>query len=175
MSLTHPCFSQLSLRIRMSTGAQLFPAVLVSTCAACANSRDNSAGEASFMPVSRKQIWLHCKRMQGAFLGVCWCLIFYKGSMLPAPRLSLQDPRPPAPELPDQFVEEHVETPSHQEAPLPDTILGGRAVGVQLGIRLSGRNRGVLRLGAGYAHIIYIRMPEVDPEFLSSNLHHHSG
>ena len=68
---------------------------------------------------------------------MCWRLIFYKGSMLlPAPRLSPQDPRPPAPELPDQFVEEHVETPSHQEAPLPDTILGGRAVFGQLGIRL---------------------------------------
>lgn len=51
---------------------------------------------------------------------------------MPAPRLlsPLQDPRPPTPELPDQFIEEHVETPSHQEAPLPDTVLGGRGVTV---------------------------------------------
>ena len=35
MSPTHPFFSQLSLRIRTSTGAHLFPAVVVSTCAAC--------------------------------------------------------------------------------------------------------------------------------------------
>ena len=53
--------------------------------------------------------------------GIFWCQLHSYFS-------PLKDPRPPAPELPDQFIEEHVEMPSQQEAPLPDTILGGGGV-----------------------------------------------
>eukprot|EP00435_Cladocopium_sp_Y103_P010932 s3913_g2.t2 len=121
-----------------------------------------------------------------------------RARLLPSPLLGTvlpADPRPPAPELPDQFIEdwetegshgepcdveplnhaeaqlkhshvsyvshvtvlkfefctsspmssceqaleashqEHVEAPSHQEAPLPDTILGGMALFVEMDVR----------------------------------------
>jgi hypothetical protein len=134
MSPTHPFFSQLSLRIRTSTGAHLFPAVLVSTCAAC---MCKEPWRLSWRSMCHACFILFLGNTFGSIarvcLSMCWCLIFYKGYILvPAPRLlsPLQDPRPPTPELPDQFIEEHVETPSHQEAPLPDTVLGGRGVTV---------------------------------------------
>lgn len=73
MSPTHPFFSQLSLRIRTSTGAHLFPAVVVSTCAACmwlyvqraVTTKPTKHVSCLFHPVSRKHIRLHRKGMQG--------------------------------------------------------------------------------------------------------------
>eukprot|EP00913_Durusdinium_trenchii_P028079 g26326.t1 len=48
----------------------------------------------------------------------------------------LQDPRPPAPELPDHFTEEHLEA-IPTEAHLPDTILGGMALHFEMDVRES--------------------------------------
>lgn len=166
MSPTRPFFSQLSLRIRTSTGAQWCPPFPSSFgfnmrgmyVQRAVTTKPTKHVSCLLDPVSRKHIRLRCKGMQGCVL-------------VPAPRLlsPLQDPRPPTPELPDQFVEEHVETPSHQEAPLPDTILGGRGVTVvhsQASVSPldSGTNRMVFRLFASYAHTVYICIPEVDPE-----------
>lgn len=90
---------------------------------------------------------------------------------MPAPRLlsPLQDPRPPTPELPDQFIEEHVETPSHQEAPLPDTVLGGRKL-------LWTRARTACFFGCSLVTLIpytFVYQKLILKYFLNSNMYHH--
>eukprot|EP00434_Breviolum_minutum_P006082 symbB.v1.2.005359.t1/scaffold301.1/size235092/11 len=58
------------------------------------------------------------------------------GTVLPAVLgLLNQDPRPPVPELPDQFVEEHLEKSAESLAPVPDAFLQGMVLALEMDVR----------------------------------------